>query len=49
MAPMEIGVNGGRKVVVPTCGIGVSSAPDRIAKPLMLDSFPWSVAMPSVV
>ena len=35
-----IGVYGGRKVVVPVCGIGCPSASERIARPLILLSFP---------
>jgi hypothetical protein len=34
------GVKGGRKVVVPTCGIGAFSASASTARPLILLSFP---------
>jgi len=43
------GVYGGREVVVPSSGMERSVSAAMIACPLMLEVFPWSVAMPRVV
>ena len=49
MAPMATGANGGRKVVVPVCGIDLAVSSAISARPVTLEVLPWSAAMPSVV
>ena len=46
---MATGAYGGRKVVVPVCGIDWPVSSAMSARPLTLEVLPWSVAMPSVV
>ena len=43
------GVYGGRKVVIPACGMERPISVARVASPCMLPILPWSVAIPSVV